>query len=132
MANTIWSGKKEFTAASGAELVVSVPAPARGELRGYTLIQLDGAAAGITASLYTSTKTPEEIYHLINLTTAATVTADPDVVAILANNSLSVAYQNRDGTPSVHQRYLYLKITPAGTGNKSFVLSITVEDSRVK
>jgi hypothetical protein len=132
MANTVWSGKKEFTAVSGAETVVSVPAPARGELRGYTLVQLDGAAAGITASLYTSTKSPEEIYHLVNLSTAATVTSDSDVVAILENNSLSIAYQNRDGTPSLHQRYLYLKITPAGTGTKSFVLSITVEDSRVK
>lgn len=132
MSNTIWSGKKEFTAASGSETVVAVPAPARGSLRGYTLVQLNGAAAGITASLYTSTKAPEEIYHLINLTTSATVTADADVPAILENNNIDIAYQNRDGTPSLHQRYLYLKITPAGSGTKSFVLSITVEDARVK
>lgn len=132
MANTVWSGKKEFTAVSGTETVVTVPAPARGSLRGYTLVQVNGAAAGITASLYTSTKAPEEIYHLLNLNTSATVTSDSDVVAILENNNLDIAYQNRDGTPSVHQRYLYLKITPAGTGTKSFVLSITVEDARVK
>lgn len=132
MASTIWSGKKDFTAASGQETVVSVPAPHRGILRGYTLVQTAGANNGFEADLYTSTKTPEEIYHLISLADVATVVADSDVVAIAENNDINVAYQNRDGTPSVHQRYLYLKISPNGTGNKSFILSITVETSRVK
>lgn len=114
MASTIWTGKKEFSAVGGTESVVAIPAPARGILRGYTLAQLSGVTAAATADLYTSTKTPENLYHLVSLSVAE-------------NNDLNLAYHNQDGTPSVHQRYLYLKITPAGTGDKTFALSVTVE-----
>lgn len=114
MASTIWTGKKEFSATGGAEVVVPIPAPARGILRGYTLAQLSGANVSSTASLYTSTKTPAPLYHLVTLSAAE-------------NNDLNLAYHNQDGTPSVHQRYLYLKITPGGSGAKTFALSITVE-----
>lgn len=127
MGSTVWSGKKEFTAVSGQETVVTIPAPPRGILRGYTLVQTDGANNDFEADLYTSTKSPEEVYHLISLTDVADVVTDSDVVAIKENNDVNVAYQNRDGTPSVHQRYLYLKIAPNGSGTKPFVLSITVE-----
>lgn len=131
MASTIWSGSKTFTAPSGEESVIPIPAPARGLLRGYTLIQTSGAADSFDAALYTSHKTPEEIYHLLNLTDMAEVVADSDVVAIAENNVLNVAYQNRNGTPSLHERLLYLKITPTGTGSKSFTLSVTVETPRL-
>ena len=131
MGSTVWSGSKTFTASSGAQGLVSVPAPARGTLRGYTLIQLDGAADGFEASLYSSDKTPEEQYHLLNLSNNAAVVVDSDVVALAENNDVSIAYQNRNGTPSVHERLLYLKITPAGAGDKQFMLSITVETPRL-
>lgn len=131
MPSTIWSGSKTFTAPSGEESVIPIPAPARGLLRGYTLIQTSGAADSFDAALYTSHKTPEEIYHLLNLTDMAEVVADSDVVAIAENNVLNVAYQNRNGTPSLHERLLYLKITPTGTGSKSFTLSVTVETPRL-
>ena len=127
MANVIWSGKKEFTAASGTETVVPIPAPPRGILRGYTLVQATGGANGFEANLYASQKSPEEVYHLLSLSDSAEVVTDSDVVAIAENNSINIAYQNRNGTPSIHERLLYLKITPAGTGTKSFVLSVTVE-----
>lgn len=130
MAGTVWSGSKTFTVPSGSETVVTIPAPTRGILRGYTLVQNTGGANGFAASLYSSDKTPEEVYHLLNLADMAEVTADTDVIAIAENNVLDVAYQNRNGTPSLHERLLYLKITPAGSGNKSFTLSITVENIR--
>lgn len=114
MGSTIWTGKKEFSAPGGAETVVSIPAPARGILRGYALVQLTGANVSSTASLYTSQKTPDTLYHLVTLSAAE-------------NNDLNLAYQNQDGTPSLHQRYLYLKITPGGSGAKTFALSVTVE-----
>lgn len=115
MASTIWTGKKEFSAPGGSETVVAIPAPARGILRGYNLAQLSGANVSATANLYTSnTKTPAALYHLVALTAAE-------------DNDLNLAYHNQDGTPSVHQRYLYLKITPGGTGAKTFALSVTVE-----
>lgn len=131
MPSTIWSGSKTFTASGGAETVVAVPAPARGVLRGYTLVQTTGTADGFDAALYSSNKTPEETYHLLNLTDMAEVVVDSDVVAIAENNTIDVAYQNRNGTPSVHERLLYLKITPAGSGSKSFTLSVTVETPRL-
>lgn len=56
MASTVWSGSKEFTVTAGTETVVPIPAPARGILRGYTLVQLTGAASGFEANLYTSDK----------------------------------------------------------------------------
>jgi hypothetical protein len=118
MASTIWTGKKEFSAPGGSQTVVAIPAPARGVLRGYALVQLTGAAGSSTADLYTSQKTPENLYHLVSLSAAE-------------NNALSLAYHNQDGTPSLHQRYLYLRITPAGTGAKTFALSVTVETPRL-
>ena len=127
MASTVWSGSKEFTVAAGAESVIAIPAPARGILRGYTLVQHTGAASGFDADLYTSDKAAEEIYHLLSLSDNAEVLTDSDVVAIAENNVIEIAYQNRNGTPTLHERLLYLKITPAGTGNKTFTLSITVE-----
>lgn len=127
MASTVWSGSKEFTVASGTETVVAIPAPARGVLRGYTIVQNNGAAAGFTADLYTSDKAAEEIYHLLSLSDNAEVVSDSDVVAIAENNNINIAYQNRNGTPTLQERLLYLKITPAGTGNKTFTLSVTVE-----
>jgi hypothetical protein len=131
MASTIWSGNKSFTATSGSESVVAIPAPARGVLRGYTLVQTSGAAAGFDAALYSSDKTPEETYRLLNLSDMAEVVVDSDVVAIAENNTINVAYQNRNGTPSLHERLLYLKITPAGSGDKNFTLSVTVETPRL-
>lgn len=131
MSSIIWSGSKTFTCTSGEESVIAIPAPHRGKLRGYTLVQINGAADGFDASLYSSQKTPEEIYHLINLTDMAEVTEDSDVVAIAENNVLEVAYQNRNGSPSLPERFLYLKITPAGTASKSFTLSVTVETPRL-
>lgn len=131
MASTIWSGKKEFTVPAGSESVVSIPAPARGTLRGYTLVQISGGANGFEADLYTSDAAPEEVYHLLSLSDNAEVVTDSDVVAIAENNIVDIAYQNRKGTPSLHERLLYLKITPAGTGNKNFVLSVTVETPRL-
>lgn len=127
MPSTVWSGSKTFTVPSGSETVVPIPAPARGVLRGYTLVQSTGAANGFSADLYTSDKTPEEAYYLLSLSDVAEIVSDSDVVAIAANTAVNIAYQNRNGTPSVHERLLYLKINPAGTGNKTFTLSVTVE-----
>lgn len=134
MASTIWSGSKEFTAPSAAETVVPVPMPHRGILRGYSLVQLTGSAGGFEADLYSSSQAtepnaslPDEAFHVLSLADFADVVVDSDVVAIAENTNVNVAYMNRDGSPSVAQRFLYLRITPAGSGSKNFVLSVTVE-----
>jgi hypothetical protein len=134
MASTIWSGSKSFTAAGGSETVVPVPMPHRGILRGYSLVQVTGGNDGFAADLYSSNQAtapnstlPAEVFHVLSLSEMADVVVDPDVVAIAENTSINVAYHNRDGSPSLAQRFLYLRITPNGTGAKNFVVSVTVE-----
>lgn len=132
MASTIWSGDTQFEAASGSETVVALRVPHRGILRGYRLVQVDGGEDGITAAdIYTSNQAkepnaslPEEAFHLVSL---GEVVDDPDVPGLIENNNVNLAYLNRDGSPTNPQRYLYLRITPAGSGAKNFVFSVTVE-----
>ena len=126
MASTIWSGETSFAATSGSETVVALKVPHRGIIRGFSLTQTSGANAGAAASLYTSnqetapnSELPAEAFHVLDITLTAAAKVD--------NHSLNVAYVNRDGTPTNPQRYLYLKITPAGSGAKNFVFSVTVE-----
>jgi hypothetical protein len=127
MASTIWAGEKTFSATSGEESLVAVPMPHRGILRGYSLTQTSGTNAGFTAALYTSNQAttpnstlPAEAFHVVDITAANTVSK-------VDNHNTSLSYINRDGTPTNPQRYLYLRITPAGSGAKNFVLSVTVE-----
>lgn len=134
MAGSIWSGTTTFTATSGTETIVPVKMPHRGVLRGYQLVQRNGAKAGFEADLYSSNQEtepnaslPAESFHVLSLSDFADVVADPDVVDIAENSNVSVAYLNRDGTPTNPQRYLYLWIKPAGTGSKNFALTVTVE-----
>lgn len=134
MASTIWSGSKSFSATSGQETVVPIPMPHRGILRGYSLVQLTGADDEFEADLYSSNQQtepnaslPAEAFHVLSLSNIADVVTDPDVVAIAENTSVNVAYQNRDGGPTLPQRFLYLWIKPNGSGAKNFVLSVTVE-----
>lgn len=134
MGSTVWSGTTSFTAVSGQETVIPIRAPHRGILRGYVLAQLTGGNNKFEADLYSSNQEtapnsnlPAEAFHVLSLSDFADVVADPDVVAIAENTSVNVAYLNRDGSPSVPQRFLYLWIKPNGSGSKNFTLTITVE-----
>lgn len=124
--STIWSGETVFEATSGSETVVTINVPHRGVIRGFSLSQTSGANAGAAAALYTSKQDtapnsdlPAEAFHILDITLPTAAKVD--------NHNLNVAYLNRDGTPTNPQRYLYLKITPAGSGAKNFVFSVTVE-----
>ena len=134
MGSTVWSGTKAFTATSGQETVIPISAPHRGILRGYSLVQTTGADNKFEADLYSSnqetepnSELPAEAFHVLSLSDFANVVADQDVVAIAENSDVNVAYLNRDGTPTLPQRYLYLWIKPNGSGDKDFVLTLTVE-----
>lgn len=126
MASTIWSGETTFEATSGAQTVVPIRVPHRGIIRGYSLTQTSGANAGAAAAIFTSKQDtapnsalPAEAFHILDITLPAAAKVD--------DHSAEVAYINRDGTPTNPQRYLYLKITPAGSGAKNFVFSVTIE-----
>ena len=127
MASAIWSGTQTFSVASGEATVVAIRAPYRGILRGYSLVQTSGASVGATAKLLSSKrdKEPNSTYpEDAFLVTAITLANGQTTVA---DEEAAIAYQNRDGDPSNGQRFLYLKITPAGTGSKDFAFTVTVE-----
>ena len=126
MASAPWTGETVFTAASASATTVALRVPHRGRIKGFSLSQTSGANAGAAAALYTSnqetapnSELPAEAFHILDITLPTAAKVD--------NHSTDISYLNRDGTPSNPQRYLYLKITPAGSGTKNFVFSITVE-----
>ena len=132
MSAAIWSNTQTFTVASATATVVPINVPYRGVLRGYSLVQTSGASAGATAKLLSSKRDkepnstyPEEAFVVTTLSIASGQTTT-------AQESLEIAYQNRDGDPSNGKRFLYLKITPAGSGNKDFALTVTIETTRPK
>ena len=93
-------------------------------MKGYSLIAADvGSAGNFTATLYTSKRDeapnstlPEASFKLLSFDQSTP-----------ADEDLNLSYLNRDGKPSTPVRYLYLKITPAGSGNKNYVFSVTVD-----
>lgn len=126
MPSTIWSGKQTFTVPAGEATLVPIRVPFRGTLYGCNLVQTSGATTGVAAKLFSSKRDkapnsalPEDAFLVTALTIA-------NGQSEFVDQNLNVAYHNQDGDPTNHQRFLYLKITPAGTGNKSFVLSVTV------
>lgn len=124
MPSTVWSGSKSFSIPAGSASVIDIPMPHRGILKGYSLVAADGGATGnFTATLYTSKRTeapnntlPEAAFKLLSFDQATP-----------ADEDLNLSYLNRDGKPSTPVRYLYLKITPAGSGTKNYVFSVTVD-----
>lgn len=131
MSNIIWSGETVFSATGGQQTVVTVKVPHRGTIKGYSLSQTSGATAGASGALYTSKQDtapnsalPAEAFHVLDVTLASGAQKVDD-------HKTDISYINRDGTPTNPQRYLYLKLTPAGTGAKNFVFSITIDTTRV-
>jgi hypothetical protein len=124
MPSTIWSGTTSFTIPAGSASVVAIPMPHRGILKGYSLVAADGGATGnFTATLLTSKRDvapnstlPEAAFKLLSFDQSTP-----------ADEDLNLSYLNRDGKPSTPVRYLYLKITPAGSGTKNYVFSVTVD-----
>lgn len=121
---SIWSGFVNFSAAGSASTVIEVPMPPRGILRGYRLVQNDGSPLPqLTAKLYTSDPTnprdekPKALFEILSFTHETA-----------SNDDTDISYLNKDGTPSLPKRVLYLEITPSGAGEKDYVFSVTVRN----
>jgi len=127
MSSTVWSGSKQFTANSGTGTLVGIDVPHRAVIRSYNLVQTSGANNGATALLLSSNRAEEPNSLLPEASFLVETITLPNAAANVAVNNTSLAYVNRDGTPTSPQRKLYLKITPSGTGEKTFVFSLTVE-----
>lgn len=127
MSSTVWSGSKSFTAASGTSTLVAVDVPHRAVIRSYNLVQTSGANNGATALLLSSNRATEPNSNMPEASFLVETITLPNSAANVAVTNTSLAYVNRDGTPTSPQRKLYLKVTPAGSGAKDFVFSLTVE-----
>jgi hypothetical protein len=127
MAGTIWTAAQTFSAESGKESVIALKMPHRGVIRGYRLAQTNGLLRGATAALYASnqetapnSEQPADKFRVLSVELAVGA-------AKIENHFARISYVNSDGTEESPQRLLYLKITPYGSGPKSFTFAATVE-----
>lgn len=127
MSSTVWSGNKSFTATGGQATIVSIDVPHRAVIRSYNLVQTSGTNSGATALLLSSSRETLPNSELPEASFLVETITLPNAAANVAVVNTSLAYVNRDGTPTSPQRKLYLKITPGGSGAKNFVFSLTVE-----
>lgn len=119
MGSNIWTGTKTFAGTAGQAAIIEVPAPHMGELRGCVLTQTAGTNSGFTAKLYT-TSAASPTYPLSHYLIKDVSAAGAEFAAY----DLNIAYMNRDGDPTNRPGYVYLRITPAASGN--FALTLTV------
>lgn len=119
---SIWTGYVNFSATGTSPSVIAIPAPHRGILRGYRLILDNGnALPNLTAKLYTSNPDSpaggenKSLFEVLSFNQAAA-----------ADDTVDISYLNKDGTPSLPQRFLYLEITPGDTTARNYVFSVTV------
>jgi len=128
MSVLIWSGTTEFTSTGGgAEQVITLKVPHRGDIKGYSLVAADGGAPGnFTAGLYTSKQD--------KLPNSGLPAASFKILSFdqnsASNSAVDISYINRDGTPTNQQRYLYLRLTRSGD-SKAFVFTITIDTPRM-
>jgi hypothetical protein len=122
MSSTVWSGSKDFSANGGEATLVAVDVPHRAVIRSYNLVQTSGDALLLSSSREKEPNSglPEASFLVETITL-------PNAASNVAVTNTSLAYLNRDGTPTSPQRKLYLKVTPGGSGAKNFVFSLTVE-----
>ena len=124
MASNIWTDAKSFSVSAGQETIVPIPAPYAGELRGVVITDTDSSGAGFSGGLYTSqqAEAPNSTLPASSFLVKSFTVAGNE----LAERELNIAYKNRDGNPSNHEGYLYLRITPGGAGTRNFVATLTV------
>lgn len=127
MSSTVWSGSKTFSATGGESTVVAIDVPHRAVIRSYNLVQTSGATVGATALLLSSNRETAPNSDLPESSFLVETITLPNSASNVAVTNTSLAYLNRDGTPTSPQRKLYLKVTPGGSGAKNFVFSLTVE-----
>lgn len=129
----------DLAATGGTAKAFVVPAAPQGAINRIVLKQLtDGTKAGYTFQLYCSNKA----FSALNTTTGTfTLAADADkyrvtpVLSVAASSDtyeafgLLYGYRNVDDVVKAltEKNKLYLVLTPAGTGAKTFLFATTIE-----
>lgn len=133
------SGPHFLAVVGGEEQFIELRCPPRGAIVTLRFDQVDGAAENCVFELYSNAdvlpsgassssssvasatlESPRTAYSIFG---AKTFTASTP----LLETDKNYAYQNTDNTPSQRRRRLYARVVPAGTGDKTYVLTMEID-----
>lgn len=127
------------TVAGGAAAWATIGVPYRGNVANVVLVQTAGTLEGCDLNLYCARiamdepgETAHEIYRIdptadlfkLTLPAAASVFSMPGI-------PVGMAYQNMDAAGAINEGFLYAKLSPGGSGSKTFKLRLLVESPYV-
>jgi hypothetical protein len=129
----------DVVASSAVDSYHTIPFPHRGQITKLLAVQSSGNAEGFAVELYNSADAVPEGGSASssagdgrardNFVIIPEVTAGGGATTL--HEAGSYNYSNRDGSPTNPQRFLYLRITPEGTGDKDFTVTLTVDQTTV-
>ena len=137
MSGTPWAfGPVTLAAVGGDATNIAIGVPHRGIIRSIKFEQISGTDVATTFNIYSreeaappgsdsmagDTEYPRNMYKVLPEQSIG-------VGATLALFDLNYVYVNKDGTPTNPVRRLYVEVTPGGTGDKEFALSMEIESA---
>lgn len=127
------SGPHVFVCEGGVTQVVELRCPTGGTIVTLKFDQVDGVAAGCVFEAYTRAAAvippspppadpipPASAYSVFG---SKTYVADTPFL----ETDQTYNYANKDAGPTNRKRKLYLRVTPSGTGTKSYVITMEME-----
>ena len=128
-------GPVEFTVPGGEPSLVELAVPPRGTIHSFRCLQTAGDVDATTLRLFQS-EAAAQLAIAGGSDSVAPITLEPDAYSVFGSKSLTdgrlvedakeYPYRNQDGRFSAPVERLWLVIEPAGTGDKTFVLSMTI------
>ncbi len=128
-------GPRQFTVPAGESSLVQLNVPYRGTIRSFSLAAPDGG--GGTFELYNAEEPARAAVAAGNGSSESVGAAIPPANYVIydgtlddgisVDRELNIPYVNRDGTPSDGVSRLWLRLTPDGSDDLVFVISLTIE-----
>lgn len=129
----------EVSATSGEPNDIELGLPMRGTIRKLIVNQVTGNDEGYSFDLYNN---EAAVKAAVGSESSDSAAAQPNQHKVIPTQTVAPgsravehwekvwAYANADGTPSTRKTRLYLRITPNGTGIKSFELSFAIDTAQ--
>lgn len=131
----------DVVASSGADSYHIIPFPHRGQITKLLVVQSSGNADGFAVELYNSEDAVPADSSLSSSSSAGDGRSRDNFVVIpevavgggatALHESGTYSFANRDGSPTNPQRFVYLRITPEGSGDKDFTVTIAIDQTTV-